>query len=392
MKNKFCAKAILPIMLIALFLTACGILPAEGAENTSNSSETVAKLSVPELSEEEQEKRIRTAIEDTLPEGEAIRKFCFADYDHNGRPEAFVLTGKELEEAKGRYEAWFNGEKDDEEAGSEGEEELDSEEDLDDEADIDGEEESDADEELDDEEFDLMMKQMNYDFQLTMWFAYVEDGEVVSEKVQDKVDRASDILALKSASLFQCVSYCTTSFPADLYQVEGNQYKVIFHGNTMDGHAYDSNKSAKALNETAGESDDFVSVASTYDSSYDPELDMGMGHTWKPYYFHYENGVVTEYKGQEISLQEFLQEYSNAEQMLKKYQKKQEFLSAIKRENGMVHVNFVTRESNGWEGYSNVTFRTVDGELTEPYVDDGTYHTTIEEEDYTQIEYMNNED
>ena len=347
MKNKFCGKVILPVMGMALLMTACGVLPAEGAENTNNASKSVAKVSIPEeISQEEQEELIRTAVENTLSEKETIRKFCFEDYDRNGRPEAFVLTGKELEEAKGLEEAW------------------------------------DEEEELSEEEYDIVDKQRDYDTQLTLWFAYVQDGEVVSEKIrEDGIDRRSDILPLKSATLFQCTVSDATGW-ADLYQVEENQCKVIFWGGTMDIHT-----NVKEENST-GESDDFQAAADTYDVMYDCDLKIMGGHTWKPYYFHYENGIVTEYKGQKISLSEFRQEYSNAEQMLQKYQKKQEFSSAIKRENSIVHINFVKREKDGDEIYQNVTFKVLDGELTEPYVQDGIYHTTIEEEgESVQVQY-----
>ena len=340
MKNKFCAKMILPVMGMALLMTACGVLPTEGAENANNASKSVAKVSTPGgVSLEEQEELIRTAVENTLSEGETIRKFCFEDYDRNDRPEAFVLTGKELEEAQGKEEAWYSGE-----------------------------------EEFDEEDFDIMMEQTNYDSQDTLWFAYVQDGEVVSEKIRENVNcHYSDALRLKSATLFQCAFYCATSSPADLYQVEENHCKVIFHGNMM--------KACTNVTEenSTGESDDFTSIDSTYDSMYDADLGSTLGHTWKPYYFHYENGIVTEYKGQEISLSEFLKEYSNAEQMLKKYQGKSEFLSAIKRENGMVHINFVGRGKSGDENYGNVTFQVSEGKLTEPIEEDGIYHTTIED-------------
>ena len=348
MKNKFCAKVILPVMGMALFLTACGMLPAEGAENANNASKSVAKVSTPGgVSLEEQEELIRTAVENTLSEGETIRKFCFEDYDRNDRPEAFVLTGKELEEAQGKEEAWYSGE-----------------------------------EEFDEEDFDIMMEQTNYDSQDTLWFAYVQDGEVVSEKIrEDGVDRRSDILRLNSATLFQCTDEGAAGW-ADLYQVEENQCKVIFYGDTMDIHT-------NVIEENStGESDDFQAAASAYDVMYDCDQEIMGGHTWKPYYFHYEDGIVTEYKGQEISLSEFRQEYSNAEQMLKKYQKKQEFSSAIKRENNIVHINLVKREKDGDEIYQNVTFQVLDGELTEPYVQDGIYHTTIEEEgESVQVQY-----
>lgn len=328
MKNKFYVKAALPVIVMAMtvFVTSCGVLPVQGAGNTGNASKSVAKVSVVELTQDEQAELIRTTFENTLAKGEAIRKFCFEDFDRDGRPEAFILTGKaiETEQAQG-------------------------------------------------EESDRMTEQEDYNAQLTLHFAYVQDGEVVSEKIRENVTGESDVLPLKSVSLFQCTFYCATGFPTDLYRVEGNQCKVIFHGDTMDIHT-----NVREANAT-GESDDFQSVASTYDAYYDSELEMGTGHTWKPYYFHYADGIVTEYKGQEISLSKLQKEYSNAGQMLKKYQKKKEFLSAIQRENGIVHVNFVTRETGG-EAYSNVTFQVVDGKLTEPVVMDGIYHTTIEEE------------
>lgn len=346
MKKIFYGKCLFRVSMIAfagaLILSGCGMLPMKNTANENKTDNSVAKVSLPaESSEEEQKSLIQTAVEGTLSEGEAVRKLCFSDYDRDGRPEAFVMTGKIiLEQAQEKMEAWYASE-----------------------------------EEVSEEEFDTLMKQKDYDEMLTLWFAYVQDGEAVCEKIQEKVTYQSDILHLKSADLFQCVSSCATSYPADLYQVQGNQCKVIFHGDTMDNHGQNV-----ALANASAEHDDFQSVASVYDSGYDSFTEMKMGHTWKPYYFHYNNGAVTEYIGREISLPEFQQEYPNAGQMLQEYQKKKEILSVIKRDNGIVHVNFVKREKDGYEQYTYVTFKVSDGKLTEPVADDGTYHTTIEEE------------
>lgn len=246
-----------------------------------------------------QKAEIEKNIAGQLTGKNVVKKLCYEDYDKDGRPEAFVLSGPKK-------------------AGK--------------------------------------LKDANY----TLWFAYIQDGAVVSKKIRKDITVYSKMLKLKSATLFCAATYCTTSSPMDVYQVAGNDIKVIFHGDM--------------ISETEGDS--FVSIHSTYDLIYDAAVKQKMGHTWKPYYFYYKNGKVYEYKGKKISLKTF-KKYKNAEKMLKKYKKLGKIKSILYRSNGMVHVNYKTKYQNGDISYCNVTFQTSGNKLIKPVCTEGTYRKKL---------------
>lgn len=256
--------------------------------------ETQAKAADPK-------EQIRQSIASQLIKKNRVRKICYADYDKNGRAEAFVLTGpkkKKNEQAEAETE-------------------------------------------------------------FTLWFAYIENGNVVSKKLRKDVIGASGFLKLKSVTLFRAQTYCTTSGPEDLYEVGGDEVKKIFHGDLTKAYSGDT----------------FISVHSTYDFMYDKGVGHKMGHTWKPYYFYYKDGQVYEYKGKKISLARF-KKYKNAKKMMKKYKKYGKIKSIIYRENGLVHVNY--KHSYGSDSmYHNVTFRVSGNRLKKPVVEEGTYRKKL---------------
>lgn len=241
---------------------------------------------------------IERSIAREIPSKHKVRKTFYTDYDRNGRPEAFVLTGpkkKKNEQAEAETE-------------------------------------------------------------LTLWFAYVKNGNVVSRKLRQDVLGTSGFLKLKSVTLFRAQTYCTTSGPEDLYRVTGNKVTKIFHGDLM----------------TPWTGDSFTSVHSTYDSAYDKSAGVTLGHTWKPYYFYYKNGKIYEHNGKKITSSRFMR-YKNAEKMLKRYRKMGKVRSIIYRSNGLIHINFEKKYNDGDKSYSNVTFRVSGNMLKKPVVKEGIY-------------------
>lgn len=242
-------------------------------------------------------KEIENSIAGQLQKKHRVRKIFYADYDKNGRAEAFVLTGPKKKKNE----------------------------------------------------------QAEYETELTLWFAYIENGSVVSKKLRKDVLGESGFLKLKSVTLFRALTYCTTSRPEDLYEVIGNEVKVIFHGDLT-----------KAVS-----GDSFSSVHSTYDLLYDKELGFYTGHTWKPYYFYYKDGKIYEYKGKKISIARF-KKYKNGKKMIKKYKKYGKIKSIIYRENGLVHVNYKYGDAR-----INITFKVSGNQLKKPVVEDGIYRKKL---------------
>lgn len=273
-----------------LFAAVCFLLFAASLLH----GETQAKAASPQ-------EEIKQSIAGQLKKKNRVRKIFYADYDNNGRAEAFVLTGpKKKKNEQAEYETPF-----------------------------------------------------------TLWFAYIENGNVVSKKLRKDTLGESGFLKLKSVTLFRALTYCTTSRPEDLYEVVGNEVKVIFQGDYTKAYSGDS----------------FTSVHSTYDGMYDKELGLKLSHTWKPYYFYYKDGKICEYEGKTISLAQF-KKYKNGEKMIKKYKKYGKISSIIYRENDLVHVNY--KHSYGGDiSYSNVTYKVSGNSLIKPVVDEGIYRSKL---------------
>lgn len=256
--------------------------------------ETQAKAASPK-------EEIKQTIAGQLKKKNRVRKIFYADYDNNGRAEAFVLTGPKKKKNE----------------------------------------------------------QAEYETQFTLWFAYIENGSIVSKKLRKDVIGESGFLKLESVTLFRAMTYCATSRPEDLYEVVGNEVKVIFQGDCTKAYSGDS----------------FTSVHSTYDGAYDRELGSKLSHTWKPYYFYYKDGKIYEYEGKTISLAQF-KKYKNGEKMIKKYKKYGKISSIIYRENGLVHVNYKNSYDIGIS-YANVTFQISGNRLKKPVVKEGIYRTKL---------------
>lgn len=189
-----------------------------------------------------------------------------------------------------------------------------------------------------------------------LWFAYVEEDQVKVKKIRRNVGSSAHLLKLKSVTLVCAGNFCATSYPEDVYSVSGDSVHKIFRGDTIHG---------------SEDGDDLVSVHSTYDFS--KYLDSGLvtGHTWKPYYFYYNDGKIYEYRGKKISTAAF-KKYQNGKTMLKKYKKKGKITGIIYRSNHLIHVNF-TEKTKYSEYYSYVTFVVNGSTLEELDMGEGKY-------------------
>ncbi len=244
---------------------------------------------------------IQSAVRERLSGKQKVRKTFWLDYDKNGRKEAFILTGK-IPKTK-------------------------------------------------------FARMMDDGFN-TLWFGYKSGGKVHIRKIKKNIAYSAHTLRLESAA-FLCAGWvCATSYPEDIYQVDGNKVSVIFSG--------DSIRKRKG--------NDFISIHSTYDSFYDNSVKAKLGHTWKPYFFYYKDGQVYEYEAERISKADFVKKYSNAASELKKvHKKKRKVISILVRSNGMIHINYRRDSGIGDKGFWYVTYQVSDGKLIKLESGDGTY-------------------
>lgn len=125
---------------------------------------------------------IKQSIASQLKNKNRVRKIFYADFDKNGRAEAFVLTGPKKKKNE-QAEAWT---------------------------------------------------------EFTLWFAYIKEGDVVSRRLRKDVLGASGVLKLESVTLFRARTYVATDGPEDLYEVMGDEVKKIFHGDLTKAYAGDT--------------------------------------------------------------------------------------------------------------------------------------------------------
>lgn len=105
-----------------------------------------------------------------------------------------------------------------------------------------------------------------------------------------------------------------------------------------------------------------------YDAVYDTEMGFLMGHTWKPYYFHYDDvkDCLAEFEAQTVSIDKLnkLCDYDILGDIKKEGG---EFTSAYKRLNGLVTINYSIFEGSQIE-YCNATWN-LDKHKYEPAYD-----------------------
>lgn len=102
-------------------------------------------------------------------------------------------------------------------------------------------------------------------------------------------------------------------------------------------------------------------IDSTYDGCYSGGYYNV--HTWKPYYFYYNNGIK-EYGGKKISKKALIRKYKGA----KKYIKGKKILDIYYRSNGIININY-KKYKEGNTSFYNITLR-VKGKKVKKYASD----------------------
>lgn len=108
---------------------------------------------------------------------------------------------------------------------------------------------------------------------------------------------------------------------------------------------------------------------STYDGCYDNGFYIG--HTWKPYYFYYKNGVK-EYGGKKISKKTLLKKYKSAA----KYLKGKKVLEIYYRKNGIININYKKRR-DGMTNFYNITLLAKEKKVKKYATNSGRYKKSL---------------
>lgn len=141
---------------------------------------------------------------------------------------------------------------------------------------------------------------------------------------------------------------------------------------------------AGSLTQTNGA--EFTGIKSTYDFCTD-----GTGHTWKPYWFYYENGEFREHLGHSILYENFKDNFGGVSEEFAYLQPYFDEIEAengiitnvIVRDNGIININYKIVE-DGKDFLAYRYFRTLsvkDGEVTDitPEINEGNYAVSVME-------------
>lgn len=139
---------------------------------------------------------------------------------------------------------------------------------------------------------------------------------------------------------------------------------------------------AGSLTQTNGA--EFTGIKSTYDFCTD-----GTGHTWKPYWFYYENGEFREHLGHSILYENFKDNFGGVSE---EFAYLQPYFDEIEAENGVI-TNVIVRDNSiininykivedGKDFLAYRYFRTLsvkDGEVTDitPEINEGNYAVSV---------------
>ena len=139
---------------------------------------------------------------------------------------------------------------------------------------------------------------------------------------------------------------------------------------------------AGSLTQTNGA--EFTGIKSTYDFCTD-----GTGHTWKPYWFYYENGEFREHLGKSILYENFKDNFGGVSEEFTYLQPYFDEIEAengvitnvIVRDNGIININYkIVEDVKEFLAYRY--FRTLsvkDGEVTDitPEINEGNYEVSV---------------
>lgn len=179
-----------------------------------------------------------------------------------------------------------------------------------------------------------------------------------------------------------------------ILELGGRKY-VLFDDAFATGvqtHAFEVNgdKASETLFSGSGEvadqddKDRFRIVDSSYDAIFDPEIGDTIGHTWKSYYFYYDEAAdsVREFGGKEITA-EAAEKISGRDLVSECLKEGDEVESIYHRANGLTNINYARTDENGYVEHLHRTWDSVKGiyidDLNEPSDEEnaGTYRPAL---------------
>lgn len=113
---------------------------------------------------------------------------------------------------------------------------------------------------------------------------------------------------------------------------------------------------------------DFSISLSAYDTTYDPSITGLIGHSWKPYYFYYDEAkdAICEYGAHEISMEEAANLLPD-DAMNTILSMNGTVTTCILRDNGILNVNYEISYENGCIDYKNANYDTVNKRYLDAY-------------------------
>lgn len=178
-----------------------------------------------------------------------------------------------------------------------------------------------------------------------LWFADAESCEQVSHNTYNYYDIDGKITgAHGEKAIYLYTDRCATSILTDIWKVENgtlvmDQWSGVGQVMCTEDMWYDK----------------FVLVCDAYDSYYDAEMEMMMGHTWKPYFYTYNNGKIEPYDGEEIA-QENIENICGFE-LAKEIEKEGYEIGKIYLwEDDIVTINYSIQQADGSVRYENIVW------------------------------------
>lgn len=178
-----------------------------------------------------------------------------------------------------------------------------------------------------------------------LWFADAESCEQVSHNTYNYYDIDGKITgAHGEKAIYLYTDRCATSILTDIWKLENgtpvmDQWSGVGQVMCTEDMRYDK----------------FVLVCDAYDSYYDAEMEMMMGHTWKPYFYTYNNGKIEPYDGEEIA-QENIENICGFDLAGEIEKEGYEIGEIYLWENDIVTINYSIQQANGSVCYENIVW------------------------------------
>lgn len=183
-----------------------------------------------------------------------------------------------------------------------------------------------------------------------VWYVTASGAQVLESGIYGDDDQPC-LWTVDGVTIFKCENMGISSTESFAWYIkDGNPVKLSYTGSWL----------------TYMGDGQFVAVGEAYDGLFEDE--MWRGHTYKPYYFYWENDGLVEYGGLEIT-QEQLLEVNGAQAVLDTITNAGYTVDEIYyRANNIINVNYHSCDDESWYYYDNVTLIYKNDSVTPKFV------------------------